>query len=242
MDSVERIQGKPQVVVLYCWERYTARDLSPPLVTAVDPDTGILTEIETPKYNTPQGAAFWKPVFDELRERFARRELADALMIGAFGDFNTPSEEQVQTLKDLTGGVPWVAQGHGRARDIHDEPVGYCTTVWGAFGPADPRENRLYGWRGEKLVCQFARDMFANAPLPEYRQLLEWNIAGNQRGIGRVGADFWEVLSQQDKSNRGGYSGGGRLYYTAMATMILEVYYRHLPIYRQQSTEEAFPE
>jgi len=34
---------------------------------------------------------------------------------------------------------------------------------------------------------------------------------------------------------------GGRLYATSMATMILEVYYRHLPIYRKQSTEEDFP-
>ena len=34
---------------------------------------------------------------------------------------------------------------------------------------------------------------------------------------------------------------GGRLYSTAMAAMILEVYYRHLPIYRKQSTEEEFP-
>ncbi len=35
---------------------------------------------------------------------------------------------------------------------------------------------------------------------------------------------------------------GGRLYCTSMATMILEVYYRHMPIYRKQSTEEEFPE
>jgi len=34
---------------------------------------------------------------------------------------------------------------------------------------------------------------------------------------------------------------GGRLYCTAMATMILEVYYRHMPIYRTQSVEEDFP-
>jgi hypothetical protein len=34
---------------------------------------------------------------------------------------------------------------------------------------------------------------------------------------------------------------GGRLYCTAMAAMILEVYYRHLPIYRQQSTKDEFP-
>jgi hypothetical protein len=39
-----------------------------------------------------------------------------------------------------------------------------------------------------------------------------------------------------------GADQGGRLYCTSMATMILEVYYRHLPIYRKQSTQESFPE
>ena len=34
---------------------------------------------------------------------------------------------------------------------------------------------------------------------------------------------------------------GGRLYETSMSTMVLEVYYRHMPIYRTQSTEAAFP-
>jgi hypothetical protein len=40
-----------------------------------------------------------------------------------------------------------------------------------------------------------------------------------------------------------GHAGevGGRLYTTSMATMILEVYYRHLPIYRQEAAEEDFP-
>jgi hypothetical protein len=33
---------------------------------------------------------------------------------------------------------------------------------------------------------------------------------------------------------------GGRLYCTTLAAMILEVYYRHLPIYRQESIEERF--
>jgi hypothetical protein len=33
---------------------------------------------------------------------------------------------------------------------------------------------------------------------------------------------------------------GGRLYCTSMATMILEVYYRHLPLYRKQATDDDF--
>lgn len=39
-----------------------------------------------------------------------------------------------------------------------------------------------------------------------------------------------------------GAGPGGRLYCTAMATMILEVYYRHLPLYRAQSVDQDFPD
>ncbi len=33
---------------------------------------------------------------------------------------------------------------------------------------------------------------------------------------------------------------GGRLYCTSLSAMILEVYYRHLPIYRKESLTERF--
>jgi hypothetical protein len=33
---------------------------------------------------------------------------------------------------------------------------------------------------------------------------------------------------------------GGRLYCTAMSTMILEVYYRYMPLYGDKSTEDDF--
>jgi len=39
-----------------------------------------------------------------------------------------------------------------------------------------------------------------------------------------------------------GKKAGGRLYCTSMAAMVLEVYYRHLPLYKTQSVEEEFPE
>jgi hypothetical protein len=35
-------------------------------------------------------------------------------------------------------------------------------------------------------------------------------------------------------------AAGGRLYHTAMCAMILEVYYRHLPLYRKQTTDDDF--
>ncbi len=38
-----------------------------------------------------------------------------------------------------------------------------------------------------------------------------------------------------------GAERGGRVYNTSLATMILEVYYRHMPIYQDQATTEEFP-
>ena len=33
---------------------------------------------------------------------------------------------------------------------------------------------------------------------------------------------------------------GGRLYQTSLATMILEVYYRHMPLYSERSSSDDF--
>ena len=34
---------------------------------------------------------------------------------------------------------------------------------------------------------------------------------------------------------------GGRLYCTSMCTMILEVYYRHMPLYQKTAADDDFP-
>ncbi len=49
-----------------------------------------------------------------------------------------------------------------------------------------------------------------------------------------------ETGSWHQKGDHGA-DRGGRLYVTAMSTMILEVYYRHMPLYQPQSTDEEFP-
>jgi hypothetical protein len=52
-----------------------------------------------------------------------------------------------------------------------------------------------------------------------------------------------EAGSWYDGVNAGhGAHAAGRLYCTSLATMMLEVYYRHLPIYRNQSVQDEFKE
>ena len=49
-----------------------------------------------------------------------------------------------------------------------------------------------------------------------------------------------EAGSWLGRGNDAGESFGGRLYLTAMATMTLEVYYRHMAIYGDQATAGGF--
>ena len=68
-----------------------------------------------------------------------------------------------------------------------------------------------------------------------------WNIrirdcwSSSRQGKGRHSSGSWYFPT----ARRGGKAG--RLYCTSMATMILEVYYRHMPIYGKQAAEEEFP-
>jgi len=229
MDLVERTQGKPTVIVLYLWERYTcpprrgpAVSEKYPLVTEVDPATGTVKEIEVPKFNTPEGKAFWGPVIKAIRRNMARRGLENTLMLGIHGDWTRIPPGSAKFFTEIAPGVPWVDQSHGLLSSVKVDrkvrvPVGYATTVWNARGPHDPRYKysrygqRNYGWRSERLVCQFHRDLRRDhRSLHSYRSSTEWNITGHQRGQGRFGGDFWNVLKRGDKEITDSRHAGGR--------------------------------
>jgi hypothetical protein len=152
--------------------------------------------LELPDYTSPEGAPLWKPLATELMERMKKRGLADAAMVGIFCD-GKPAKSVVDYWKEVLPGLPWVSQGHGLQRGIHGVPMGYCTTVWNAAMAMAPEKRRTYGWRRKEFVAQFSRDMWKPAygiQLVESRMIGERNITGQQRGFGRMSADFWRVL------------------------------------------------
>lgn len=110
-----------------------------------------------------------------------------------------------------------------------DNPALQRGVAWlSQHGPSTGKANMYYNY--------YATQVMRHWEGPEWKK---WN---------EVMRDFL-VQSQATKGHEEGswYFGGqwsdrgGRLYDTAMATMTLEVYYRHLPIYRTQSVEEDFP-
>ncbi|QEG42428.1 DUF5684 domain-containing protein [Roseimaritima ulvae] len=65
-------------------------------------------------------------------------------------------------------------------------------------------------------------------------ELRDWLVAEQSDTGGTKGS--WAF-----KNAGHGTEHGGRLYMTCMATMILEVYYRHMPLYADKAAEEEFP-
>ena len=66
----------------------------------------------------------------------------------------------------------------------------------------------------------------------------QWNgrtrdMVIKEQGKEGVDAGSWEPKGHHSRA-------GGRLYQTALATMILEVYYRHLPLYSDKTVEDDF--
>ena len=67
-----------------------------------------------------------------------------------------------------------------------------------------------------------------------------WNARMRDWLVGLQSKDGVTAGSWYFKGGDHGTHRGGRLYCTSMAAMILEVYYRHMPIYRKQAAEEDF--
>jgi hypothetical protein len=80
---------------------------------------------------------------------------------------------------------------------------------------------RHYGGEEWEKWNSVLRDYLVKVQIPSGHQAGSWSIPN------------YEMAAHDSEM-------GGRLYYTSLATMILEVYYRHMPVYSESAAEE-FP-
>ncbi len=177
-------------------------------VVSVDHD-GELTAAPMPPYTGQEYKAHWSRLFEQLRRRMADRGLEDAMMLGMLTD-SWPTAEEVEALAEISGGLPWASHAHWSAYRRRGGTVrgaagiGFESIVWDLDyrNPADP--DRMFGWRREQISLAHYRMRGFNGFYPgRMRTVMEMNLSGNQRGIGRVGMDFWWVL----RDSRGRRSG-----------------------------------
>ena len=94
-----------------------------------------------------------------------------------------------------------------------------------SMGPSP--DNNYYNYYATQVLRHYEGEMWTNWNAKMRDQLITTQAkTGHEKGSWYTGGPHAEK--------------GGRLYDTSLSTMILEVYYRHLPIYRKQSTEAEF--
>ncbi|MBA4387328.1 MAG: hypothetical protein C0404_05060 [Verrucomicrobia bacterium] len=214
LDLCEKRFGRPWVVTCFLWDIYLEggwHEGKTPgvLVSALDPQTGKVTEMTLPKATSAEGQPIWKAFGLELQARLKKRGLEKSMMLGMAMDA-VPSKAFTDYWKTVLPDVPWVAQGHGIKLDLNNSQVGYCSTVWNAMGvpdPAGPNRKEIHGWqfpqyllrigrKYPKLVAANDRD-FGYKPyelqVVDGRLKGEHNIHG-QSGFGRMSADFWPCI------------------------------------------------
>ena len=183
--------------------RWALRDRGP-AITVLDRATGETSLEYLPRFEDPAAKPIWTALFAGLRERMKARGLEDAMMLAMLCD-TWPTKPELETLYEASGGLPWVMHTHGGSRvqpKVHGiADIAYTAYVWNVDYNGDPRETHMYGWKNPRLMVQFKRFSALNQwPATSLRHFAEVNITGSQRGVGRIGADFWQ--SVRDKRGR----------------------------------------
>jgi len=175
-----------------------------PVVTALDPATGKTEDLLLPRFENPAAKPLWKPLFAEIRKRMAGRGWEKAMALGMAADI-WPTKDEVSVLQEVSGGLPWVRHSHGGGnvgQKMHGiGRIDYTAYVWNVkYGP-DPATGHAYGWKQPSLVAQYRRGPALNLISPAaIMHFEELNITGAQRGVGRIGADYWPAI--KDKRGR----------------------------------------
>jgi hypothetical protein len=102
-----------------------------------------------------------------------------------------------------------------------------------AIGPAADervRYHMYYNYYATQVMRHFGGQVWT-----KWNESLREHLVATQEKSGHSAGSWavpnWEKAAHDTES-------GGRLYYTSLATMILEVYYRHMPIYTETAADE----
>jgi hypothetical protein len=190
LDLVVKYQGRIPAVIAYISE---ADSDGRPWITELDPATGQLLEARGPKWGTPEARDFWKPAFDELTERLARRGMASSLALGTHGGNGVGPVASGACISDLAVIAPtarwtrhahfWTAGSEALERGPNGIPWGRVA-VWGYYGNYwDPGEDKpIYGWQNPHPIVLYPRSSFMDgSDIFDYRVCAESVLLSGRR-------------------------------------------------------------
>ena len=211
LNLQSKIQGKPRIVCFSIWDTFLeggqfsgdikfeseesrkerlAYQGRGPEVTLLDAKSAKTEKRLLPQYSNPASVALWVPLIKQLPAVLRKHELEDSLFFGVAND-SVPQQSCLDLVNGTIPGARWVIHAHsfygGKEKKANFQ---YAAFVWGVKGFCTGQK----GWENPFLLTQFLRNMSDNYPITTYRMAPEVNITGGQRGIGRIGLDYWPVI------------------------------------------------
>jgi len=146
-----------------------------------------------PQYSDPASAELWTPLLRQIPEVLKKRGLDDCLFFGMAND-TVPHAACVELVRKNCPDAKWVIHAHsfygGKQKMANFQ---YAAFVWGVKGFCRGEK----GWQNPFLLTQFLRNMDDRWPITTYRMAAEVNLTGGQRGLGRIGLDYWRLRSSR---------------------------------------------
>ncbi len=215
LDLQVRIQGKPRIVCFSMWDtfleggqfsddiKYESKQAQAdrlayqgkgPAVTLLDPASRKTKTLALPQFSDPESPKLWMPLLEKIPQILKNRGLEEALYFGMAND-TVPHASCLDLVNKRFPGARWVIHAHsfygGKQNKANFQ---YAAFVWGVQGFCRGEK----GWQNPFLLTQFLRNMDDHYPITTYRMAPEVNLTGGQRGIGRIGLDYWRVLKTSD--------------------------------------------
>jgi len=217
LDLAEKHLGRPKLVCFHVWDYHIGGDVkfgrsmigrqkkdgTNSWVPEVQKEIAVTgaggAALKVPSYLAPGGEKTWGPLGAALGRFVRKRGLEKSAVLGIGGDI-LPSKEIVEFWRGIYPESRWMIQGHGgwAGGDLYGAPVAYTSFVYSGvtFGLADPETYRYHGWNRPRMSTLFARGlaMRGAVPAPTVSYLaVEWNVAGEQQGLGRLASDFFRI-------------------------------------------------
>lgn len=210
LDLFTKYHGQPRFVCLDVWissmgglrgsignvndpTRLRDATLNHVPVSVWDPKTGRLSLAEAPAWTDPKAEAFWRPVFDGLRQIATKRGLnEDALALGYGGD-SRPLPAQTAFFAKLLPKSGWMLRTHTPTPDIPGGSVVFASTPLGAQDMPYP----LTVFPRDYRPGYNARPALRNdAPAAVFHDVPARAIIEGWDGVGGIGGDFWPVRTE----------------------------------------------
>jgi hypothetical protein len=186
-------------------------------VTVRDGKDGAKSQMQVPKWGTPEAAAFWKPFFTRAQEHLAKLGMDKALTIGILSCSTAPEEVFKTTAESLPdGAAQWqrgchvqtdapkpykVSKGSNNLVSLHEHCYGMSMV-----SPQVEKLPAIHEFRGRPgTAYQRISSHEATASLLSFKLMTENGIWCQKQGIGRICLDFWSVMKNKGGSDTGGF-------------------------------------